>query len=347
MNERLYEALEICLNALETGADLGSVLKRFPDLQDELRPLLETAQKAKTLSISEVPEKALRGGKMRILGHAAELRERTPKPHQRWSMFAFPRLVTSLAIALIFLLSGTGLVSASNGALPGDSLYPVKRAWEDVRLTLVVNPASHEQLEDKFEQERLHEVDELLVEKRPETITFAGIVTDQIGDQWTVSGVSVQITSNSQLPLVPVVVGSSIMVKGRTNARGFVEAERVTFLEPDLVLPTSVPTKVEDSNGTKNSGDTGAEINDNGFQEEMNGESISSNDNSNDSHNQDEGEKIQNNNDSSSGESGSSVGDSGSRHNTDSSESNRGSEDHSNDGSSGDNHNQTDSGGDH
>jgi hypothetical protein len=261
-------------------------------------------------------------------------------------MFAFPRLATSLAIALIFLLSGTGLVSASNGALPGDSLYPVKRTWEDVRLMLVVNPTSREQLESKFEQERLQEVDELLVEKRPETINFAGIVTDQIGDQWVVSGISVQITPSSRLPLVPVVVGSSIMVSGRTNAQGFVEAERVTFLEPDLMLPTVVPTKVEDSKETENSENSGTEINDNGFQEEMNGESISNGDNSNDSQSQSDGEKVRSNNNSS-GDNGSSVGDSGSRRNSDSTEGNQSNDGYNNDGSSGENHNQTDSGVDH
>jgi hypothetical protein len=339
MNEKLYEALEVCLNALETGADLGSVLKRFPDLQNELRPLLEAAQNAKLLAISEVPEKALRGGKMRVLGHAAEMRKSAPKRRRRWSMFAFPRLATSLAIALILLLSGTGLVSASNGALPGDSLYPVKRTWEDVRLMLVVNPASREHLEDQYEQERLHEVDELLVEKRPETISFTGVVTDQVGDQWTVSGISVQITANSRLPLVPVMVGSSILVRGRTNVQGFVEAERVTFLGSDLVLPTAVPTKVEDSKDTENRGNSETEINDGGFQDEMNGESLSDN-NSNDSQIQNDGEKVRSSD--SSDNSGSSTGDLGDRHNTDSTEGN-----HSNDSSSGGSHDQNDGGGDH
>ena len=346
MNERLYEALEVCLNALETDADLGAVLKRFPDLQDELRPLLETAQKARTLAISEVPDKTLRGGKMHVLGRAAELRKAAPNPRRRWSMFAFPRLATSLAIALIFLLSGTGLVSASSGALPGDGLYPVKRTWEDVRLMLVVNPAGREHLEDQYEQERLHEVDELLVEKRHETITFTGMVTNQIGDQWRVSGIDVQITPLSRLPLVPVEVGASIMVKGRTNAQGFVEAERVTFSGSDLVFPTVVPTKTEVSNDTENSENSRTEINDNDFQEEINGESISNNDNSKDSHNRDEGELIQNNSDSS-GDSGSSVGDSSSGNINDSAESDKSSGDHNNGSSSGDSQDQTDSGGDH
>jgi hypothetical protein len=133
MNEKLYEALEVCLNALETGVDVESALRLYPQLADELRPVLEASIQAKSLALPSVPGAAKQRGRARVLGHANEMRKAAIKPRQRWAMFAFPRLATSLAIALIFLLSGTGLVSASSGALPGDSLYPVKRSWEDLR----------------------------------------------------------------------------------------------------------------------------------------------------------------------------------------------------------------------
>ena len=37
----LYDALEICLQELEQGADIETALIRYPDLADELRPILE------------------------------------------------------------------------------------------------------------------------------------------------------------------------------------------------------------------------------------------------------------------------------------------------------------------
>ena len=46
----LYEALEICLKDLEKGADLESVLFRYPDLADELRPILEASAGAKGIA---------------------------------------------------------------------------------------------------------------------------------------------------------------------------------------------------------------------------------------------------------------------------------------------------------
>jgi hypothetical protein len=252
MNEKLYEALEVCLNALETGADMESVLRQFPDMKDDLAPLLEAAQQARTLAIPEVPEKVLRRGKARVLGHATGMRKAAVKPRKRWSMFTFPRLATSLAVALVFLLGGTGLVRASNGAIPGDNLYPVKRTWEDVRLTFSFNPEIREELETEFEDERLHEVDELLVEGRHETITFAGFVTEQNGDQWVVSDIPVQITTDSNLPIEPVTIGASIMVEGRTNTQGFVEAKRIEILGAGISLPPFEPTEIEESEMNNN-----------------------------------------------------------------------------------------------
>ena len=253
MNEKLYEALEVCLQAVETGADVESVLKRYPQMADELRPIFETSLQAQSLAVPSVPEDAMRRGRARVLQHAAEMRESTIKP--RKSRFSFARLATSLVLALIFILSGTGLVRASNRAIPGDNLYPVKRTWEDMRLLLIFSPEGREELEDAFEQERLHEVDELLAEGRHETISFAGLVTEQNGDQWVVSGIPVQITPDSKLPAEPVTIGASIIVEGRTNLQGFVEADRVELLEPGISLPPFEPVEIEESDLENNFND--------------------------------------------------------------------------------------------
>ena len=243
MNENLYEALEDCLIALETGADIESALKRFPEMADELRPLLEASVRARSLASTTVPSEAMRRGRAQLLQHAAGMRE--SKNKARLPVFFFRRFATALALALVVFLSGTGLVSASNGALPGDSLYPVKRTWEDVRLAFVVDPESREELETEFEQERLEEVDELLNEGRHETIAFAGIVTQMDGNQWMVSGIPVQIVETSQLPTEPIDVGSFVTVEGLTNLQGFVEANRIEILDFIGFLTPSAPVEIE------------------------------------------------------------------------------------------------------
>jgi len=239
MNEKLYDALEVCLNALETGVDLESVLKLYPQEAEELRPVLEAAIQARSLALPAVPEAAMQRGRARLLQQANQLRK-------RWTLFTFPRLATSLAIALLFLVSGTGLVSASSGALPGDQLYPVKRSWEGLRMFFVFSPEEREGMRSAFEQERLDEISELLTERRNEPIAFAGLVTEQNIVNWKVSGITVVITPNSQLPPEAVPIGAPVMVIGHTNAQGFVEADTVDVLGPGVSLPPLEPSKMED-----------------------------------------------------------------------------------------------------
>jgi len=243
MTENLYEALEVCLRALETGADIGSVLKLYPHLEADLRPILETMKHAQSLSAPEVPQTALRRGRARVLQVAAEMRASTRKP--RRTHFTFTRFATALALTLVFLLGGTGIVNASSGALPGDHLYPVKRSWETVRLWFAFSPEGREELESEYEQERLNEVDELLNENREEVIAFYGILTARDGDYWLVSGVPVQLTANTQLPANPVAVGVPVTVIGRTNAQGFIEAQMIGVLESGVSLPPLRPTELE------------------------------------------------------------------------------------------------------
>ena len=312
MSEKLYEALEVCLNALDTGADTESVLKRFPELEDELAPILEASQQAKTLAIPEVPEKAIQRGKMHVLQHANEMRKAIVRPRQRWAMFTFPRLAASLAVALVLLLSGTGLVRASDTALPGDNLYPVKRSWEDVRLVFSFDTEIREELEDQFENERLHEIDELLGEGRHETIKFSGVVTEQNGDQWVVSGIPVQIISNSNLPVEAVAVGASIMVEGRTNEQGFVEAGRVEILGAGLSLPRYVPTEMESHEESNQNGNSSIEVEDTSNQDDLKIKSSSDdNENSNENDKNESGKGSSDKNKDDENNKGSGGGDSG------------------------------------
>ncbi len=244
MAEKLFETLEVCIKALESGADIEAVLMLNPQMADELRPILKASIRVQSLAAPSIPKGAMRRGRTRLLQHAAEMRESTSKPRRaRFSLF---RLTTSLALALIFVLGSTGLVRASSGALPGDNLYTVKRTWEDVRLLLVFDDEGRVALENEFEDERLEEISELLIERRYETIIFIGMVIDQNKAQWLVSGIKVFINDDSQLPVEPVTVGASIMVEGSTNLQGFVDADRVELLEPGINPPPFEPAEIKD-----------------------------------------------------------------------------------------------------
>ncbi len=235
----LFDALEICLQEVESGKDIESVLLRYPDLADELRPILKTAVKARKMSAPEPAPEVVQRGRARVLQHAAELREVKFAPRRR-GIPVFQRLALSFALLLFLLVSGTGILSASASALPGERLYSVKRGWEKVRLFFIFDSEARELLADEFENERLHEVNELLSQGRLETIQFAGVFM-QVNDKYYVSGVQVLLPANISAPQN----GAPVIVSGRTNSQGFIEVTSIELLPIGSVVPPGAPIELE------------------------------------------------------------------------------------------------------
>ncbi len=235
MSDKLFNALEICLRAIERGETMEAALARFPALAGKLRPILEASLRARALSVSAVPSDVQRRGRGRLLQRAAELREAKRAPRRTW-IFAFRPVVVTLILA-IFLLTGTGFVRASSASLPGDNLYPVKRTWEDVRLVFAPSEQKRENLELTFENERLEEITELLAEGRSETVSFVGYVTAQNDGRWTVAGVPVVVSHLTLVADQPITIGMAVTVTGRTDAQGFLAAESIRVVAPGTVIP--------------------------------------------------------------------------------------------------------------
>jgi hypothetical protein len=131
-------------------------------------------------------------------------------------------------------------VGASSSALPGENLYPVKLTWENVRLFFTFNEEYRETLEHAFENERLHEVNELFVERRDATIRFSGVYTTVNGVAY-VSGIHIVILNTSTLPAEPLINGVAVAVTGHTNAQKFVDVESIKLLPTGSIVPTGEP----------------------------------------------------------------------------------------------------------
>lgn len=248
MSKQLYDALEYCLHAIEDGADPEAVLARYPRLAAELRPLLGIAEQARVQGISEPSAEAMRLGRARLLQRAVQMRS----PRRRSVLPLVQRLAFSLALATVFLLSGTGLVKASSSTLPGDNLYPVKRTWEDVRLLFVFTPGHRDALEGEYEQERLSEVSELLQKGRTSSISFTGLITSQRDGEIIVSGVPVAISAQTQFSGTQAILGASVIVIGQTDPQGHVIALHVQVLPPGTVVPLGEPETESSGSGATN-----------------------------------------------------------------------------------------------
>lgn len=236
---KLFDALDVCLQEIENGADLESVLARYPDLAGELRPILKTAMKAKAASVLEPSVEVVRRGRARVLQQASVMREVKAAPRRR-VIPAFQRLAISFSLAALLLMSSTGLLNASASALPGENLYPVKRGWENIRLFLIFDQQARNLLKFEFENERLYEVSKLLAEGRGETIQFAGIFM-QLSGKTYVSGVPVLLPAGMDVPTE----GASVIVSGRTNSQGIVEIISLELMPDGALVPEGKPVEVE------------------------------------------------------------------------------------------------------
>ena len=337
----LYEALEICLQDIERGADLESVLFRYPEFADELRPILEASAGAKRMAVPAPPPDVVRRNRARVLQYAAQMREGNVKSYRRVWFASLRRLAVTLAIVTLLFVSGTSLVGASSNTLPGDNLYPVKRTWEGVRLFFTFNPVEREALEVEQENERLHEVQEVLASGRSSEVDFNGRVTSQNGNEWEVAGLRVLISDQTELRDQGIGVGSLVRVRGITQGDNTVLAERIRLLSSDEKLP-EVDDGNESEGGNENnsgpgSGDEGPRVEETETPEPQNDNSGSGNDSGTNANGNEN-----NNPDDNSG--------SGSDHGNDSSvNDNTGSDDNSGSGSndnSGSSDNTNDSGGD-
>jgi hypothetical protein len=92
-----------------------------------------------------------------------------PRP----SRFSFAALLRpALAAAVILVLVLAGATSAAASSLPGDPLYAVKRATEDVRLALTFDDVARTQLLSELTDRRLEELAEI-VKSRPSSAATA------------------------------------------------------------------------------------------------------------------------------------------------------------------------------
>jgi hypothetical protein len=158
--------LDKCLERMAQGEDMEQCLTDYPELADELRPLLQTSSTVKSgvASVEARPEFRARA-KQRLL---AEVRAKgQEKPGSRWySIFEWQQrwAVAAAAVIMVILVGGGTTVAASSNTMPDDFLYPVKLAVEDVRLRFAGSDINKAELQAEFADRRVDEMARMVEE---------------------------------------------------------------------------------------------------------------------------------------------------------------------------------------
>lgn len=228
MSGDFTDAFQACLQALEDGSDLERVLARFPQFERELKSLLEIAKLLRETASERVP----RGAHLR--SRTAMLRKvnsaRSPRQHHgvlRWFSGAVGVAVAALSLILV---SGFGLAMASAQALPGDDLYPIKRAAESIQLSFTPSNAGRVSLSIFHSQRRLSEIRQMIAEGRSLEVVFEASLTAQEGNLWSFEDIPVIVTQSTDLE-DGLHVGDLMVVSGRTTPGGWVLAHKIEAAE--------------------------------------------------------------------------------------------------------------------
>jgi hypothetical protein len=125
-----------------------------------LSPLVGTAHAAREAFALEVPP-------IVAARHLAALGITSVSPLERGRSRRRHRVaVVLIAATLGLLLMGGAAVAASGSALPGQALYPVKKAVEKIELAFTNSPSSRAKLHLEFARRRLDELSALLEKRR-------------------------------------------------------------------------------------------------------------------------------------------------------------------------------------
>src|SRR4030042_5336663 len=254
MIRKLIDVLEKCVSSMEAGVPLENCLREYPEYAPELSKLLKTAEIVKTLRVEKIPIEARVQNQKKLLSQAESLRSGNKRSNNTssfdWLLKPIRhvtqylrvlspianKLVLALGIAGIFILFSGGLLITSAKSLPGDSLYPVKRAVEDIKVYLAPSDEIRHEYEDAYSQKRVEEVNLLIGLTREQKISFEGIINSMDESHWSVSGIPIVIQPDTEIVAGvdgrnTVVPGMWVEVEGTTGSQGEVYANEIHLRE--------------------------------------------------------------------------------------------------------------------
>jgi uncharacterized membrane protein YgcG len=153
------EILAECTEGLLRGESVEQCLQRYPEQALELEPLLRVAAAAGKTASAVEPRPEFKARVRHEVQSQLRSKARKPEPKRLPALCWIPRWAAVAAcVALVFVFAVGGSVAASTNSVPGDTLYPVKTAAEQVQLKLTFSKAAKARLQAKFAERRAWEM---------------------------------------------------------------------------------------------------------------------------------------------------------------------------------------------
>jgi hypothetical protein len=220
-----------------------------------LQPLLTLAASVREVAIPSPDPAAVSANKQRMLATVQARMAQTSArsvvvDHSLFSWLnrrltfggiqARPLIRATLVVAIVILvlsLSASGLVISAADSLPGDTLYPVKRMAEDMRLSLTLRSATRAKLQTEFTRERQEEVRSVLEAGRSADVEFQGLLEQMGDDSWIISGLKVTLGNNTGIEGQPL-LGATIAVRAASTGDGTLRALHLQVESEPTAMPT-------------------------------------------------------------------------------------------------------------
>jgi len=181
MKDELQQIFEDCLELLEQGASIEDCLNKYPAEAGELKSLLSIAHLSRKSLHYAIPRDAKARIRTRIMTHYD--RQHWLRDQKKPIWYSLRRWAYVTVCVLTFLIvAGVGLNVASANAVPGDTLYPVKRSFEEIQIAFSLSDMAKAETHVRLAERRISEIIELASQGKSENIPgLVSEVTDNLG----------------------------------------------------------------------------------------------------------------------------------------------------------------------
>lgn len=157
MQSQIEQYLDHAIARIRNGENISLVVSDYPqNIQEELASMLALVSQVSTLPKKHVPTPTKRRFYL-------EHQQNRSFATQFFSSF---RMLSAVLASIVILISGTSFAAANS--LPGETLFSLKKSFQQFRLTITSNPEKRADLQLEFAVQRLQDAKQALSENDSE-----------------------------------------------------------------------------------------------------------------------------------------------------------------------------------